>query len=171
MKPIKLDVEEIERLCKEKVDENYRFRGFLKCQNSERVDRIVSRLYKDIAAQINCIECANCCKKLKTAVSLTEIEHLASLENISPEEFTARFTEKDDFDGKRSLKDLPCKYLINNKCTIYANRPNICKSYPHIHQPGFTSRTFDIIEYAEICPIVYNVFENLKAELGFQCKR
>lgn len=170
MMPLEMNIEKIERINKQKENENYRFRSFLKGQDSEKVDRIVSRLHKEISGQIDCTKCGNCCMKLKPGVSDFEIKSLSVVDNISPEDFIASFTGQDAFDGTKYLKDAPCKYLSKKKCVIYSDRPAVCKSYPHTHKPDFNSRTLGVIENAEICPIVFNLFERLKMEFKFRSR-
>lgn len=51
---------------------------------------------------------------------------------------------------------------------IYKSRPEDCRSYPHKHKSDFLSRTLGFIDNYEICQIVYNLFEQLKEELGFK---
>jgi uncharacterized protein len=168
MKPLELNVEKIAKISEQKEDENYNFRSFLKVQDSKKTDQIVHQLNKVIEAQIDCTLCGNCCKSLRPGVTDSEIDCLSGIDNISREDFIANFIDQDDVENIKYLKDAPCKYLAGTKCSIYAQRPSDCSSYPHIHKDGFTSRTFIMIENYGICPIVFNVFENLKIELGFK---
>jgi uncharacterized protein len=170
MIPLGLDIDKIERIAKQKEDENYRFRSFLKGQDSKLIDKIVHRLNKDTVKQIDCTKCGNCCKTLRPTLSDSEVDILSKIDTISQNDFLARFVEKDKFEDVQYLKDSPCKYLMDKKCTIYAKRPKDCKSYPHTHKSDFNSRTLGIIENYRICPIVYNVSENLKVELSFKSK-
>jgi len=164
---LELDIEKIDRISKRKENENYRFRSFLKGQDSDRIDKIVHRLYKDIVEQIDCTDCGNCCKNLRPCVTDAEIDILSNIDKISHEDFVTRFTEQDEIDQVKFLKDTPCKYLVDKKCAIYNDRPSDCKSYPHIHKKCFNSRTLGVINNLGICPIVFNVFERLKMEYRF----
>ena len=75
-----------------------------------------------------------------------------------------------DFDNDRYLKATPCKYLKDKKCSIYGDRPEDCRSFPHTHKTGFTQRTFGLIDNYSICPIVFNLFEQLKKGITFYHK-
>src|SRR4030042_3319491 len=167
MIPLELNIEKIWRISDQKENENYRFRSFLKGQDSEKVDKIVHRLNKEIVKLIDCRNCGNCCKNLRPHVTDTEIDKFLNIDNISREDFITNFIEQDDLEDIKYLKDTPCKYLADKKCIIYADRPEDCKSYPHLHKCDFTSRTLGMIENYGICPIVFNVFERLKTELRF----
>jgi Fe-S-cluster containining protein len=167
MRPIELDVEKINRISKQKENENYKFRSFLKGQDSDRVDKIAHRLYKEIAEQIDCTDCGNCCKILRPCVTDAEIDILSKIDNLSQEDFVTRFTEQYEIDHVKYLKNSPCKYFEDKKCAIYTDRPFDCRSYPHLHKKCFNSRTLDVINNYGICPIVFNVFERLKVEFRF----
>jgi hypothetical protein len=168
MTPIELDIEKIDYLSKRKEKENLRFRTFLKGQNDAKVDSIVHRLNKEVESQIDCTECGNCCKTLRPCVTNKEIETLIKIDKVSREYFIENFTERDDLEDIKYLKDTPCKYLSGKKCSIYDVRPMDCISYPNIHKSSFNSRTLGMIENYGICPIVFNVLERLKIEFNFK---
>ncbi len=167
-KQIEIDLEKISLLSKRKENENFKFRTFLKGQDSGKVDRIVHRLNKEITDIIDCTECGNCCKELRPDVTEKEISILSAIDNIPKAKYIEEFTERDDFDKIKYLKNIPCKYLKDKKCSVYSDRPNDCRSYPHTHKAGFISRTIGMINNYGICPIVFNLFEELKIELRFR---
>ncbi len=167
MKRLELNIEKIASISEQKEDENYNFRVFLKGQDFEKIDKIVHRLDKEISSLIDCTKCGNCCRSLKPGLTETEIDKLSRIDNLTKSEFIAKFVETDDLDGTKYLKDTPCKYLSENICSIYANRPENCKTYPYTQKPQFISRTLTMIENYGICPIVFNLFEQLKEELNY----
>ena len=59
----------------------------------------------------------------------------------------------------------PCPMLDGKLCSIYENRPEVCRSFPHLEQPGFTTRLMGVIDNVAICPIAFNAFEELKTRL------
>jgi uncharacterized protein len=67
-----------------------------------------------------------------------------------------------------SFKNSPCPFLENKKCTVYNQRPTDCKSYPHLQKKNFTTRLLGVMDNYSICPIVFNVFEDLKQALKFR---
>ena len=54
------------------------------------------------------------------------------------------------------------------KDNIESDRPEDCRSFPHLHKESFISRLWGVIDNYSICPIVFNVFERLKIELNFR---
>jgi uncharacterized protein len=168
MNQLELNLEKISQLAIRKEDQNYRFRSFLKMQDPEKIDRIVHRLDREIREQINCTLCGNCCNELSPRLSDGEIDRLAQIDSISKEEFIQKFVESDPVEGYNFLKGNPCKYLCEKKCSVYSDRPEDCRSYPHTHKKDFNTRTMGINENYGICPIVFNVFERLKMEMRFR---
>jgi Fe-S-cluster containining protein len=81
--------------------------------------------------------------------------------------FKIEFIEKNE-DGDMHFKSLPCPFLLDKKCSVYDSRPDDCKSYPHLHKKDFLSRLFGVIDNYSNCPIVFNVFEDLKFKFHFR---
>ncbi|TAJ11362.1 YkgJ family cysteine cluster protein [Marinilabiliaceae bacterium JC017] len=165
---LELDLDKIKRLAKRRENDNLRFRTYLKGQNGNRIDKIVHKLNAEISAQIDCKTCGNCCKVLRPYVSDSNISFLSEKEGLSKIDFEKRYITIDEFEGEKFLKETPCKYLEGKLCSIYGDRPEDCRSFPHLHKKHFNSRTLVVIGNYEICPIVFNVFERLKAELRFR---
>jgi len=63
---------------------------------------------------------------------------------------------------------LYCIFLNDKSCSVYPDRPKGCRSFPHTHKHGFTSRTIGMIHNYGVCPIVYNVLERLKQALNYR---
>jgi uncharacterized protein len=168
MLPLELDLTKIERLSIKRENENYSFRAFLKGKDIEKVDKIVHRLHKEITSLIDCQKCGNCCISLVPRVKENEIVYLAGLDKVSVEEFIRENLEPDNYDNSLFLKHTPCRYLSGTRCSIYENRPLECKAYPYTHRPGFSTRTLNMISNYGICPIVFNIMENLKMEMGYK---
>ena len=57
---IEVDINKIRRLSKNKEDENFEFRSFLKGCDLEEIDIIIQRLYRSISSKIDCKICGNC---------------------------------------------------------------------------------------------------------------
>jgi len=152
---------------KEKSDENFEFRSFLKGQDEDEVDEIVHQLHDEIAAQIDCTKCGNCCSIFTTVVTDEEIDRLSAIDKMPAKDFKKKFIEVSG-DNNKYLKDTPCRYLENKRCTIYADRPEECRSYPHTQKDEFNSRLFGVIDNYEVCPIVFNLYEQLKRKMKFR---
>ncbi len=164
---VEKDLAKIRQLAEKKSDENWEFRSFLKrccCLSSEEIDRLTHRLYSEISAAIDCKECSNCCRETRPVLNSLDIERLAKELNISAVQFKEQYLSECE-EGGFWFKITPCPFLRDNRCTQYSFRPEVCKSFPHLHKNDFTSRLINVVENYSICPIVFNVYERLKNKL------
>ena len=154
------------RLAARKKRANLKFRSFLKFCDlpGKQIDSTVHALAKSISAQIDCTQCANCCKVSGPVLQPADITRLAAHLRLSDGELQSKYLKKDE-DGDWIFKALPCPFLKDNRCTVYVARPHDCQSFPHLHKPEFTTRLLSVCGNCAVCPIVYNVYEALKAEL------
>ena len=164
------DLVQIRILGEKKRDENFRFRRHMKSRDHS--DRILRRIAEGIQEQIDCTQCANCCKMATTEVSDRDAERLAKHFRITPERFLADYTVI-SIERERNLRqkaDGSCVFLENNLCSVYEARPDICQRYPHLVRGNgsIASRMWSIVDRASICPIVYNSLEAFKQELRFR---
>ena len=163
------DINKIRKLSKEKEDENWEFRSFLKgCDISEeKIDSIVHKLYQKVSSEIDCRTCANCCKEVHPVLDQEDIERFSKGLGISVAQFKDQYLVKDKDPEKFVFNKKPCPFLKDNLCSQYTYRPKDCISYPHLHKSGFIFRLISVIENCSICPIVFNVYEYLKDEIGY----
>jgi len=165
---LETDLKKIAHLSKKRERENTDFRMFLKGEDSSNVDKIVHRLNKEISNRIDCTACGNCCKHLHPALTESEIESLSALKSISVELFKKKYIEEDCIEKEQYFKFIPCIFLDDKICSIYQQRPETCRSYPNLHKSDFTSRSMTALINYEICPIVFNVLEEMKRELNYR---
>ena len=152
------DLLRIQQLSAERDGENWEFRSWLKQYAPDDIDGLVKILSQKYFALIDCTQCANCCRSLHIEFKKSELHTIAKTLGQSMESFQKQSMS----DGKVNP---PCPMLNGKLCSIYENRPDVCRSYPHLEQPEFTSRLIGVIENIAICPIAFNAFEELKAKL------
>jgi uncharacterized protein len=157
---IEIDLSRIQQLSQERDDENWEFRVWLKQNAPDDIDGLVRDLSRKYFALIDCTQCANCCRSLQMEFQETELHTIAKALGQSVEAF-----EKQSMSQGRV--NPPCPMLNGKLCSIYENRPDVCRSYPHLEQPEFTSRLMGVIGNLSICPIAFNAFEELKAKLAW----
>ena len=164
---LETDLDKIKELSKEKEDENWKFRSFLKeCDISiEKIDSITHKLFKKVSSEIDCKTCANCCKEVQPVLDQEDIEKLSKGLGIPITHFKEKYLMKDKEPKKFIFNKKPCPFLKDNLCSHYTYRPKDCVSYPHLHKNGFILRLMGVIGNCSICPIVYNVYEYLKEEI------
>ena len=89
-----------------------------------------------MVVQFPCKQCGKCCtllaKKEWTGISLFPWEkHLFPPEDIRPSLGLGENPEDPDFKIFLYTYNVPgCKYLRETQCTIYQQRPLVCRSYP-----------------------------------------
>lgn len=155
---------QIAPVLQSKTIDNIFFKKFLRGIASKDVDERIHRLSERVSAQVDCMVCANCCKKLEPGLEASEIETLAAIKQQAIEDFKQQYVA---YDGEALyLKTKPCMFLNDCACTIYESRPAACAGYPHLNQPDMKFRR-TLWENYSICPIVFNVVEELKVELGY----
>lgn len=160
---VETDLARINQLSKERDDENWDFRTWLKENDPDDIDGIVRDLSQKYFALIDCKECANCCRSLHAEFKRSELLTIANTLGQSIEAFKRLFMTEGNVNP-------PCPMLNGKLCRIYENRPETCRSYPHLEQPDFTHRLMGVISNVAICPIAFNVFEELKTKLGWSRK-
>ena len=156
------DLSLIKKLSKEREEENWEFRFYLKSCDGQRIDKLVHRLYKEISEQIDCTECGNCCRVMSPVFNEQDIDRMSEGLGITEEEFKSEYLKLED--NCLVFKHKPCPFLKGNICTMYEFRTEECRSFPHLHKDRFAARTIRIVSNIEICPIIFNVYEALKKE-------
>jgi hypothetical protein len=165
---LELDLEKIKRLAERNEENNWRFRAFLKFGDERKIDRIVNSLYHEVSEEIDCTQCGNCCRELRPLLSKKDVKLLANFINMPEGKFQEHYTEFNRDENKLRLKGTPCSFLKDKKCTVYKCRPSDCRSFPHLHKKNFASRLINVLQNYSICPIVFNVYEQLKIEMRFR---
>ena len=163
---IKSDLQEIFLLAASREDENDHFRDFLKARDPKITDTIVFALQEAVSDKIDCKKCGNCCKSLMIVVTQEELQKVAALTDTTSEKFKSDHLAE-GISGQLIMNSMPCHFLSDRQCTIYADRFAGCREFPALHLPGFTHRFFTIQMHYDRCPIIFNVVELLKKELLF----
>ncbi len=163
------DLVQIRRLGEHKRAENERFRQHMKRHN--RSDRRLRRFAEEIEDEIDCKQCANCCRVTEVEITDRDIEHLAKEIGTSVNEFHAKYTARAD-SGELILKrtEAGCVFLEGNLCSVYDARPRNCVNFPHLvrGEGSIVSRMWRLPDRATFCPIVYNWMEVAKEDAGFK---
>ena len=165
--------DELKELAKQKEDENWAFRKFLKFYDDlsdEQIDKLVYDTADAVAANIECTSCGQCCKQLKPTLTAEDQQRLAKKLKVAVQQLQDTYLEyvkSDDEPACWQIKKAPCSFLKDKKCTVYEARPQNCRDYPYLHEPGFSSRTMAMLERTFTCPIVFEVMEKLKEQLAF----
>lgn len=166
------DPQVVARLAKQRDDENWRFRSFLKWYSrlsDARLNATARRFGEEAAAQIDCLECGACCRETVVPLEDDEITALATATDLSESQFRDRYVRRVEH-HEQAIDGHPCPFQEGNRCTVYAARSRACRGYPYIGG-DIRSRILGILERAGTCPIVFEMLERLKQWLGFARSR
>jgi Fe-S-cluster containining protein len=164
------DLVQIRRLGEHKRDENERFRKHLKRHNF--IERQFRRIAQHVEDNIDCRQCANCCRVATARLAGRDVEKLSKFLGLRPAEFLRDYTDQSPDEGlilKRN-DESGCVFLEGNTCTVYEARPHICENFPHLlkGEGSLQARMWDFKDRACYCPIVYNTLEAFKTEVKFR---
>jgi len=134
----------------------------LKKQNKNELDKVFHLCNDEVFNEINCLDCANCCKTTGPRIINADIGRMSKALKIKPSDFVEKFLRTDE-DGDYVFKTMPCPFLEkDNYCSIYENRPVACREYPHTDR----KRMYQILDLtltnSLICPAVATIFEKIK---------
>ncbi len=163
------DLVQIRRIGEKKREENLRFRRYIKSHNF--VERQFRKAADEVQDQIDCRQCAECCRVGTVPIVERDIEHLARFLRITTKAFVEQYTVQHEEDGLilRRTKE-GCVFLSGNDCTVYEARPGNCERFPHLMRGAgsIQSRMWQFVDRATYCPIVYNWMEVVKGLTKFR---
>ena len=168
MKP-ETNLSTMKRLARIRRDENLDFRAYLKELpfSSRKIDKVVQETLREVSCQIDCTQCANCCREMQPVLMPADIRRLARETRLPLKAFTTRYLKNAPAGHSGMVfKRRPCPFLIDSRCSVYESRPRDCKSYPHLHRRDFVQRTLQAIGNYARCPIAFNTYEALKTRLA-----
>lgn len=137
----------------------------------ENMDVEVQQLHDKFSGQINCLECANCCKTLGPRITDKDLEKMAKSLRMKVADVLNAYLRVDE-DGDMVFKTMPCPFLgADNYCSIYENRPKACREYPHTDRKRFYQIFNLSVKNAYTCPIVFRVLEQLTGARELSAKK
>lgn len=126
------------------------------------VDTLSKKLEKEVWQEIDCLSCANCCKKMTPTFTVKDLKRISAHFGQTPEEFKKQWLKKD------SNKDLvnktqPCQFLNlkDNKCSIYEIRPVDCSGFPHLSKRKWEEYAHVHKQNIDYCPATFRLVEKM----------
>lgn len=145
--------------------DNLVFKKFLRQKSTSEVQTLAEEISIAVEKEIDCTQCGNCCRKLKPGMSNAEACRLSELSEMPSDAF---FQQHLLNEGDHCyMKNKPCYFLHGNICSIYDERPESCRDYPHLRSGHFKYKRSIWINYA-VCPIVFNTIEIMKIRTGYK---
>lgn len=137
----------------------------MRLMKPQDLDKKVNALHHEAFEQLDCLECANCCKGLGPRLTQPDIERLSAYLKMKTAVFTDTYLRIDE-DQDYVFKSMPCPFIMpDNYCMVYSSRPRACRAYPHTDQKNIRSILSTCLHNTETCPAVFSIFEQLYQEI------
>lgn len=165
--------EKVRAEAKKKENENMAFRTFLKGHADEKIlDQQFAELHEALFANYECDRCRNCCKLYHGAIPQEELAKDAAYLGMPQERFMAQYLQKESAEEGYLTKHKPCDFLEpDGSCKLGEHKPKSCADYPYTNKPERLWSLYSVLDAVEVCPVAFEIFEELKQEYGFRYRR
>lgn len=161
-----MDLQKYKNLALKKQKEHKKFLDSLKKKPPKNLDYITQESHDIVFNEINCLDCANCCKTTGPLYTEKDIERIAKHLRMKPSDFEAIYLRIDE-DNDKVLQNLPCFFLNeDNTCSIYDVRPKACREYPHTDRKKVYQINNLTIKNTIICPAAFTWLEILSKKIN-----
>lgn len=158
-----MDLKKFDRKAQKKKGKLIKFLKKLDKIVPEDFDTLVAETDKAVWQDVDCLECANCCKTMTPTYSTKDIKRIAAHFSITPKQFKEKWLYQEEETGDWMNTSTPCQFLQkDNKCSIYEIRPSDCAGFPHHHKKEFDLYNDTYIGNVERCPATYELVNRLR---------
>ncbi len=118
-------------------------------------------------AQVDCLSCANCCKKMTPTFTPKDIKRISAHFNQTPEAFSKLWLKKDRKNDMVN-KTQPCQFLNlqTNMCSIYTVRPADCSGFPYLSKRTWSDYAHIHKQNIDYCPATFKLVEKMVERFG-----
>ena len=128
-----------------------------KKKKPKQIDDLFHKAHVQAFKNIDCLNCANCCKTTSPIFRDVDIKRIAKRLRLTEAQLESDLLRTDE-DGDKVLKSSPCYFLGSyNQCAIYEDRPLACREYPHTDRKKMYQILDLTLKNTEICPAVAEV--------------
>ncbi len=137
----------------------------LKKRSKNSLDLLFKTQHEQVFEEIDCLECANCCKTTSPIFYASDIDRISRQLKLKPATFIETYLKIDE-DDDYVLQSAPCPFLgYDNKCIVYESRPKACREYPHTNRKRMYQILNLTVRNSLICPATFKILENIKSEI------
>jgi uncharacterized protein len=131
------------------------------------LDKIADEMNLHVWENVDCLSCANCCKKMSPTYTKKDILRISNHLGMTAVAFTEKWLEYDKKDGDWMNKLQPCQFLDmkTNMCSIYEVRPADCAGFPHLNKKKMKEYIHVHQQNIEYCPATYMMVETMMERL------
>jgi Fe-S-cluster containining protein len=160
-----VDLNEFNKRAQQLKKENENFYRRLKLKSPKNLDDLFHKAHEKVFEKIECLNCANCCKTTSPIFYERDIDRAAKALKIKPGAFIDKYLRIDE-DKDYVLKQSPCAFLDSeNYCTIYNDRPNACREYPHTNRKKMQQILDLTFKNTLVCPAVLWISDEIKKQI------
>jgi len=142
-----------------------KYARFLKRANKNKVLSLLPEVHKEAFEQINCIQCAACCKNYSPRFKTPDIKRISKHLRMKEGVFIDAYLRIDE-EGDYVLQTKPCPFLgEDHACGIYEVRPSDCSRFPYTDEDVLLKRPKLTLKNSQFCPAVFYVLEKLTETL------
>ena len=146
---------------KKSAEKQKQYKRLLQTVDKQKTYQKLPALHEAAFSQINCLDCAACCKNYSPRFKTTDIKRISKVLKLKESIFIQTYLKLDE-DGDYVVKSKPCPFLgTGNMCSIYENRPSDCVRFPYTDEDVFLKRPQLTLKNSSFCPAVYFVLEKL----------
>lgn len=140
--------------------ENKRFFSRIKKKTPKSIHGEINALHNTVFDQIDCLDCANCCKTTPPIITNKDITRISSHLKMKEGDFMEKYVLTDS-EGDYIFKMTPCEFLDSeNYCLIYDMRPKACREYPHTDINRVSLKLME--KNINVCPAVFEMLQGIK---------
>jgi Fe-S-cluster containining protein len=155
---LKIDIEKFLKESKSDYPGNKKLKEKLKNTKPKNLDATFHHLHEEAFQELDCLDCANCCKTTSPIFIQTDIDRLAKNFRMKSSQFIDEYLVRDE-EGDYVLKTAPCPFLgADNKCLVYEDRPKACREYPHTDRKNMLGILDLTLKNTLVCPAVFKIF-------------
>ena len=143
------------------LDHQKKYKNFLAKADKNKVLKRLPDLHEKAFQQIDCLQCAHCCKRYSPRFKTPDIRRISKLLGMKEGAFIEKYLRLDE-EGDYVMRSVPCAFLgTDNRCSIYEDRPSDCHRFPYTDEDVILKRPRITQKNSEFCPIVVSVLEGL----------
>jgi Fe-S-cluster containining protein len=137
------------------------YKRLLEKGNRNRMLKALPQLHEEAFSNIDCLQCANCCKNYSPRFKQPDIKRIAKRLRLKEGDIVDKYLRLDE-DSDYVVKTSPCPFLAaDNTCEIYEDRPSDCRRYPYTDEDVLLKRVNLTLKNATVCPATFTVLERL----------
>lgn len=129
--------------------------------------KVAAEVDKEVWKEVNCLDCANCCKKMTPTYTRKDINRISKHFKMTYQQFYDKWLHVDENKDVVNVST-PCQFLgKDHKCKIYAIRPTDCAEFPHFTRKDFRYQVREKVFNQNVvyCPATLVFVEKLKEKI------